>query len=102
MVYKTPQQTVPVFWILPIYVLGAASEVFAVLASFEFAYTKAPGGMKSLITSLNLLSCSLGSAVGFALSPTSTYHKGHGGVRRAQRAHGAHGGGVPSALLWVQ
>ncbi|KAK8077094.1 POT peptide transporter [Apiospora saccharicola] len=41
-VYKNPSQTVPVFWILPSYILGAASEVFAFLASLEFAYTKAP------------------------------------------------------------
>lgn len=75
MVYKNPDHQVPVFWILPIYILGAASEIFAFLASIEFAYTKAPNTMKSLISSLNLLSCSVGSAIGFALSPTSTYDK---------------------------
>lgn len=61
------------FWVLPIYVLGALSEVFAFLASIEYAYTKAPSTMKSLISSINLLSCSIGSIIGFALSPTSTY-----------------------------
>ncbi|KAK9423239.1 putative Oligopeptide transporter [Seiridium unicorne] len=75
MVYKNPDNQVPVFWILPIYILAAASEIFAFLAAIEFAYTKAPSAMKSLISSLNLLSCSIGSVLGFALSPTSTYDK---------------------------
>jgi POT family proton-dependent oligopeptide transporter len=74
-VYKNPNNQVPVFWILPIYVLAASAEIFAFLASIEFAYTKAPSTMKSLISSINLLSCSVGSIIGFALSPTSTYDK---------------------------
>lgn len=53
----------------------STSEIFAFLANLDFAYTKAPGSMKSLVTSLSLLSCSRGSAVGFALSPTTTYGK---------------------------
>lgn len=51
------------------------AEIFAFLSAVEFAYTKAPKSMKSVISSLNLLTCSLGAALGFALSPTSTYDK---------------------------
>lgn len=66
---------VSVFWIIPIYVLTGASEIFAFLSSIEFAYTKAPPSMKSIISSINPLSCSIGNALGFALSPTSVQSK---------------------------
>lgn len=62
-------------WILPIFVLSAMSEIFALVSAVEFAYTKAPSTMKSFISSLNLLTASIGSIIGFALSPTSTYDK---------------------------
>lgn len=37
----------------------------------EYAYTKAPRSMKSLVASVNLLLCALGSLLGLAISPTS-------------------------------
>jgi POT family proton-dependent oligopeptide transporter len=63
------------FSILPIYVLTALAEILAFLSSMEYAYTKAPKSMKSLIASINLLLCAVGSALGLAISPTSNYHQ---------------------------
>jgi proton-dependent oligopeptide transporter, POT family len=60
------------FSILPIYVLTALAEILAFLSSMEYAYTKAPRSMKSLVASINLLLCAVGSALGLAISPTST------------------------------
>lgn len=59
------------FSILPIYVLTALAEVLAFLSSMEYAYTKAPRSMKSLVASINLVLCAVGSALGLAVSPTS-------------------------------
>ncbi len=75
MVYKRPDEQVSFLWILPIFVLSAMSEIFALVSAVEFAYTKAPSTMKSFISSLNLVTGSLGALIGFALSPTSTYTK---------------------------
>lgn len=57
--------------ILPIYVLTAVSEILAFVSSMEYAYTKAPRSMKSLVASINLLLCAIGSLLGLAISPTS-------------------------------
>ncbi|KAI0145504.1 POT peptide transporter [Xylariaceae sp. FL1272] len=73
LVYKSPPHSVNFFSILPIYVLTGLSEILAFLSSMEYAYTKAPKSMKSLIASINLLSAAVGSALGLALSPTSNY-----------------------------
>ncbi|KAI0118721.1 POT peptide transporter [Nemania sp. FL0031] len=75
LVYKSPPHSVNFFSILPIYVLTALAEILAFLSSMEYAYTKAPKSMKSLVASINLLLCAVGSALGLALSPTSTYSK---------------------------
>lgn len=58
--------------IFPIYVLTAVSEILAFVSSMEYAYTKAPKSMKSLVASINLLLCAVGSLLGLAISPTST------------------------------
>lgn len=63
------------FWIVPVSVLAGTSEIFSFLSSIEFAYTKAPPSMKSIISSINLLSCSIGMVLGFALSPLSVQSK---------------------------
>ncbi|KAI0388510.1 POT peptide transporter [Xylariaceae sp. FL0594] len=73
LVYKSPPRSVNFFTILPIYVLTALAEILAFLSSMEYAYTKAPKSMKSLIASINLLLCAVGSALGLAISPTSNY-----------------------------
>ncbi|KAB8069536.1 POT family-domain-containing protein [Aspergillus leporis] len=69
--YSSPPYSVNFLSILPIYVLTALSEITAFLSSMEYAYTKAPRSMKSLVASANLLLCALGSLLGLAISPTS-------------------------------
>ncbi|OGM44702.1 oligopeptide transporter [Aspergillus bombycis] len=69
--YSSPPYSVNFLSILPIYVLTALSEITAFLSSMEYAYTKAPRSMKSLVASVNLLLCALGSLLGLAISPTS-------------------------------
>jgi POT family proton-dependent oligopeptide transporter len=51
--------------------LTAVSEILAFVSSMEYAYTKAPRSMKSLVASINLLLCAIGSLLGLAISPTS-------------------------------
>ena len=59
----------------PAYFLIAMSEILASITGLEYAYTKAPASMKSFIMSLFLLTNAFGSALGIALSPTSTNPK---------------------------
>lgn len=55
----------------PAYVLMGFSEIFASITGLEYAFTKAPPSMKSLVMALFLLQNAFGSAIGIALSPTS-------------------------------
>ena len=55
----------------PAYVLIGLSEIFASITGLEYAFTKAPASMKSVVMSLFLLQTAFGSALGIALSPTS-------------------------------
>ena len=50
---------------------AALAEIFAYVTGMEYAFTKAPASMKSLVIALYLLACSIGSLLGIALSPTS-------------------------------
>lgn len=59
----------------PAYVLVGLSEIFASITGLEYAFTKAPASMKSLVTSMFLLTNAFGSALGIALSPTSEHPK---------------------------
>jgi len=52
-------------------VFAALAEIFAYVTGMEYAFTKAPASMKSLVIALYLLACSVGSLLGIALSPTS-------------------------------
>lgn len=56
---------------LPTYVLIGLSEIFASITGLEYAFTKAPPSMKSLVMALFLLQNAFGSAIGIAVSPTS-------------------------------
>ena len=56
---------------VPAYVLIGLSEIFASITGLEYAFTKAPASMKSLVMSIFLLQTAFGSALGIALSPTS-------------------------------
>ncbi|KAH8153795.1 uncharacterized protein LAJ45_01562 [Morchella importuna] len=55
----------------PAYVLIGFSEIFASITGLEYAFTKAPPSMKSLVMALFLLQNAFGSAIGIAISPTS-------------------------------
>lgn len=56
---------------IPAYIFIGLSEIFASITGLEYAFTKAPPSMKSLVTSIFLLQTAFGSALGIALSPTS-------------------------------
>lgn len=47
------------------------SEFFAVLSGMEYAYTKAPQSMRSIVSALFLLMSAIGAALGITLSPVS-------------------------------
>ncbi|EAW20725.1 uncharacterized protein NFIA_112490 [Aspergillus fischeri NRRL 181] len=51
--------------------MTALSEVLAYIASMEYAYTKALKSMRSIVTSLFLLTCTIGSMLGTTLLPIS-------------------------------
>lgn len=67
----TIPNNVNAYAIIPAYFFAAMSEIFAYVTGLEYAFTKAPSSMKSLIIALYLICCSLGSLIGIALSPTS-------------------------------
>jgi POT family proton-dependent oligopeptide transporter len=46
------------------------SEIFASITGLEYAFTKAPPSMKSLVMAIFLLQNAFGSAIGIAISPT--------------------------------
>lgn len=54
---------------IPTYFLLAVSEIFTNVAGMEYAYTKAPRSMKSLIQAMFAFMWALGSICGIALSP---------------------------------
>ncbi|CRG92415.1 Peptide transporter PTR2 [Talaromyces islandicus] len=62
---------VNVFLQIPAYALTALSELLAFVTGMEYAYTKAPKSMRSIVSSLFLLTCSIGSILGITLSPVS-------------------------------
>lgn len=51
----------------PIYVLGGLSEIFASVTSLEYAFTKAPKNMRSLVQAVALFMNAISSAIGQAL-----------------------------------
>lgn len=51
------------------YILIGLSEIFASVTGLEYAYTKAPPGMKSFVQSMYLLTNAFGSAISEALNP---------------------------------
>ncbi|KAK1233745.1 hypothetical protein PQX77_003092 [Marasmius sp. AFHP31] len=53
------------------YVLIAFSEIFASITGLEYAFTKAPGNMKSLVMSIFLCTAALSAALGEAFVPLS-------------------------------
>ena len=60
-------------WIqTPSYVLIAASEIYASITGLEYAFTKAPKNMKSLVMSMFLFTSAISSAIGEAFVSLST------------------------------
>jgi POT family proton-dependent oligopeptide transporter len=56
---------------IPTYILLAISEIFTNVAGMEYAYTKAPPSMKSLVQAMFAFMWALGSICGIVLSPLS-------------------------------
>lgn len=55
-----------------IYVIIAASEIMASVVSLEYAFTKAPKSMRSLVQAFSLFTNSLSAAIGEAFTPMSS------------------------------
>lgn len=53
------------------YVLIAVSEIFASITSLEYAFSKAPKNMRSLVMSFSLFQTALAAAIGEAFNPLS-------------------------------
>ncbi|TNY20049.1 PTR2-domain-containing protein [Rhodotorula diobovata] len=59
-------------WIqTPSYILIALSEIFASIVSLEYAYTKAPKSMRSMVMSVGLFTTAISAAIGEAFLPLS-------------------------------
>ncbi|KAJ5631414.1 uncharacterized protein N7484_011514 [Penicillium longicatenatum] len=54
------------------YVLIAFSEIFALITSLEYAYSKAPRNMRSLIQAISLFTNAISAAIAEALNPLSS------------------------------
>lgn len=67
--YKSP---ISVWAVTGVYVLIAASEIFASVTTLEYAFTKAPKNMRSLVMSVQLFTNAFSAAVAQAFTPLST------------------------------
>ncbi|KAI8157007.1 hypothetical protein K4K49_005986 [Colletotrichum sp. SAR 10_70] len=56
---------------LPVYVALAIAEIFGLVTASEYAYSKAPKNMKSIVQAMVQLSACLGSLMAMTLSPVS-------------------------------
>ena len=66
---NSPDSKVSVFYQFPAYVLIAVSEIFASVASLEFAYSQAPTSMKSIVMACSLFMSAIAALLGLALAP---------------------------------
>ncbi|OLL27017.1 putative peptide transporter ptr2 [Neolecta irregularis DAH-3] len=66
-----PSNNINVWIQAPSYVLIALSEIFAAITGLEYAYTKAPSSMKSLVMGMFLLTNAIGAILAISLSPAS-------------------------------
>ncbi|GAA5865402.1 hypothetical protein JCM1840_001557 [Sporobolomyces johnsonii] len=55
----------------PSYILIALSEIFASITSLEYAYTKAPKSMRSMVMAVGLFTTAISAAIGEAFLPLS-------------------------------
>jgi hypothetical protein len=79
------------------YVLLAISEIFASITSLEYAFTKAPKNMRSLVMAFSLFQTALASAIGEAFNPLSADP-----LLVANYALSAGLAGVGGILFWLQ
>jgi POT family proton-dependent oligopeptide transporter len=80
----------------PIYFILAAAEIFGFVTGTEYAYSKAPEGMKTVVQALWQLAAAFGGALGMALSPVAK-------DPHLVVLYGALGGAmvVASTLFWI-
>ena len=57
------------------YILVAVSEIFASVTSIEYAFTKAPTRMKSVVSAFSSFQSALSACLNFALVPVTTEDK---------------------------
>ncbi|KAB8237199.1 POT family-domain-containing protein [Aspergillus alliaceus] len=60
---------ISVFLQIPVYVAGALAEVFCMTTGTEYAYTRAPDGMKTLVQAVWLGMAGVGTALALAFTP---------------------------------
>eukprot|EP01132_Coremiostelium_polycephalum_P008258 gene8258-10148_t len=58
---NSPPNSVPVYWLIPQYLVLTFAEIFISVTGLEFAYSQAPSNMKSIIMSGWYLSISMGN-----------------------------------------
>ena len=59
-------------WVqIPVYFILAVGEIFGFVTASEYAYSKAPQNMKTIVQALVQLTACAGSALGMALSPVA-------------------------------
>jgi POT family proton-dependent oligopeptide transporter len=66
-----PPNDVNVWLQLPVYVILAIAEIFGLVTASEYAYEKAPRGMRSIVQATVQLSACLGALLGMAISPAA-------------------------------
>ncbi|KAF2271449.1 MFS general substrate transporter [Westerdykella ornata] len=62
---------ISVFLQIPTYFLLAIGEILGFVTAFEYAYRKAPTGMKAIVMAFSQLTAGLASALGMAVSPAA-------------------------------
>ncbi|CAE6441901.1 unnamed protein product [Rhizoctonia solani] len=60
---------ISVWWQLPPYVIIALAEIFAVVTSLEYAYTRAPPSMKTIVSAMNVVPNAGSALLVYALLP---------------------------------
>lgn len=60
---------ITIWWQVVPYFLAAVSEVFAVITSYELAYSLAPAGLESVVMSLLLSMCAISTAIKTGITP---------------------------------
>lgn len=70
-IYKSPEASIHVWIQAPAYILVAFSEAFVIVTGLEIAFTQAPKGIRSFISSLFWITIGIAAAICIALAPVS-------------------------------